>query len=195
MEGVSHVINFEIPNISETYVHRIGRTGRAGREGVAISMVNEGDERNHMRDIVRLIKRDIPLDTDHQWHLDLPAIKADSKTHKTPKNEDAQNTNKGQGGSRKGRGGQRGRGSQGQKSHGQKSQGRKPHGHKSKRRSEGQATHDGDKRRDGRQEGGSHSRDNQSPQGSGSSQGRPSGNRRWKKKPKFRGPKPQSDRS
>ena len=52
VEGVSHVINFEIPNISETYVHRIGRTGRAGREGVAISMVNEGDERNHMRDIV-----------------------------------------------------------------------------------------------------------------------------------------------
>ena len=43
VEGVSHVINFEIPNISETYVHRIGRTGRAGREGVAISMVNEGD--------------------------------------------------------------------------------------------------------------------------------------------------------
>ena len=195
VEGVSHVINFEIPNISETYVHRIGRTGRAGREGVAISMVNEGDERNHMRDIVRLIKRDIPLDTDHQWHLDLPAIKADSKTHKTPKDEDSQNTNKGQGGSRKGRGGQRGRGSQGQKSHGQKSQGRKPHGHKSKRRSEGQASHGGDKRRDGRQEGASHSRDNQSPQGSGSSQGRPSGNRRWKKKPKFRGPKPQGDRT
>ena len=85
VEGVSHVINFEIPNISETYVHRIGRTGRAGREGVAISMVNEGDERNHMRDIVRLIKRDIPLEKDHQWHLDLPLITADSKTHKVPK--------------------------------------------------------------------------------------------------------------
>ena len=93
VEGVSHVINFEIPNISETYVHRIGRTGRAGREGVAISMVNEGDERNHMRDIVRLIKRDIPLEKDHQWHLDLPEIKADSKTHKVPKEGDDQGGN------------------------------------------------------------------------------------------------------
>ena len=71
MEGVSHVINFEIPNISETYVHRIGRTGRAGREGVAISMVNEGDERNHMRDIVRP-SSGTSVGPDHQWHLNLP---------------------------------------------------------------------------------------------------------------------------
>ena len=47
-------------------------------------MVNEGDERNYMRDI-KPIKRDVPLDKDHQWHLDLPAITADSKTTKSPK--------------------------------------------------------------------------------------------------------------
>ena len=74
VKGVSHVINFEIPNISETYVHRIGRTGRAGHDGVAYSMVNEGDERKHMLNIVKLIQRDIPLEDGHQWHLDLPAI-------------------------------------------------------------------------------------------------------------------------
>ncbi|MGB2470421.1 MAG: helicase-related protein [Flavobacteriales bacterium] len=74
VKGVSHVINFEIPNISETYVHRIGRTGRAGHDGVAYSMVNEGDERKHMLNIVKLIQRDIPLEEGHQWHLDLPAI-------------------------------------------------------------------------------------------------------------------------
>ena len=167
VEGVSHVINFEIPNISETYVHRIGRTGRAGREGVAISMVNEGDERNHMRDIVRLIKRDIPLDTDHQWHLNLPEIKADSKTHKPPKDsDDSAKGNRNPRPSRKGRGGQRGRGAQGQKNPRQDSS-QKPN----------------TPRREGR------------PQGEGNHQGRPSGNRRWKKKPKFRGPKPQGDRS
>ena len=103
VEGVSHVINFEIPNISETYVHRIGRTGRAGREGVAISMVNEGDERNHMRDILKLIKRDVLLMKDHQWHLDLPAITADMKTVKTPPKEGAQPSNQGR--SEHGRGG------------------------------------------------------------------------------------------
>ena len=113
VEGVSHVINFEIPNISETYVHRIGRTGRAGREGVALSMVNEGDERNHMRDIVRLIKREIPLETDHQWHLDLPPIKADSRKHKVPKEG---NDNKAEANNQrrsKGRGNQRRRDNQG----------------------------------------------------------------------------------
>ena len=87
VEGVSHVINFEIPNISETYVHRIGRTGRAGREGMAISMVNEADERNHMRDILKLIKRDVPLITDHPWHLDMPAVVVDMKPVKPAQHE------------------------------------------------------------------------------------------------------------
>jgi ATP-dependent RNA helicase RhlE len=51
--GVSHVFNFELPNVPEQYVHRIGRTARAGREGIAMSFV-AGDERGYMKDIERL---------------------------------------------------------------------------------------------------------------------------------------------
>jgi ATP-dependent RNA helicase RhlE len=58
IDSLPYVINYEIPNISEDYVHRIGRTGRAGMEGEAISLVGH-DERGFMRDIERLIKRDI----------------------------------------------------------------------------------------------------------------------------------------
>ena len=52
--GVSHVFNFEIPNLPEQYVHRIGRTARAGADGIAISYVAPGDERGYMKDIERL---------------------------------------------------------------------------------------------------------------------------------------------
>jgi ATP-dependent RNA helicase RhlE len=68
VSGVSHVINFEIPNISETYVHRIGRTGRAGATGVAWSLVNEDDERKYMMEIQRLMNREVPVMEDHPWH-------------------------------------------------------------------------------------------------------------------------------
>jgi len=68
VSGVSHVINFEIPNISETYVHRIGRTGRAGASGVAWSLVNEEDERKHMFEIQKLMDREVPVLEDHPWH-------------------------------------------------------------------------------------------------------------------------------
>ena len=53
--GVSHVFNFEMPNVAEQYVHRIGRTARAGADGIAISFVAP-DERDHLRDIERLTK-------------------------------------------------------------------------------------------------------------------------------------------
>ena len=53
--GVSHVINFELPNVSEQYVHRIGRTARAGREGVALSLCAP-DEREYLRDIQKLTR-------------------------------------------------------------------------------------------------------------------------------------------
>ncbi len=54
-----HVVNFELPNVSEDYVHRIGRTGRAGNKGEAVSLVCV-DEKDFLRDIERLIKKDIP---------------------------------------------------------------------------------------------------------------------------------------
>ncbi len=54
-----HVVNFELPTVPEDYVHRIGRTGRAGREGVAVSLVCV-DELKLLRDIERVLRRDIP---------------------------------------------------------------------------------------------------------------------------------------
>ena len=59
VDGVSHVVNYDLPNIPESYVHRIGRTARAGAEGVAISFCDH-DERAYLRDIERLIRMAIP---------------------------------------------------------------------------------------------------------------------------------------
>jgi ATP-dependent RNA helicase RhlE len=60
VDGISHVINFDLPNIPETYVHRIGRTARAGAEGIAISLC-EGEEMAFLRDIEKLIRMSIPI--------------------------------------------------------------------------------------------------------------------------------------
>jgi len=60
VSGVSHVINFELPNVAEQYVHRIGRTARAGNDGIAISFVAD-DERPYLRDIERLTRQKIAL--------------------------------------------------------------------------------------------------------------------------------------
>jgi ATP-dependent RNA helicase RhlE len=59
IEQLPHVVNFDLPNVSEDYVHRIGRTGRAGATGEAISLVSR-EEEALLRDIERLIKRPIP---------------------------------------------------------------------------------------------------------------------------------------
>ena len=58
--GVSHVINFDLPNVPESYVHRIGRTARAGAAGVAISLC-DGAERAFLRDIEKLIRARVPV--------------------------------------------------------------------------------------------------------------------------------------
>ena len=60
VDGVTHVINFELPNEAESYVHRIGRTARAGAEGMAYSFCDPA-ERAHLRGIERLIKRTIDV--------------------------------------------------------------------------------------------------------------------------------------
>ncbi len=60
IDGVSHVINYEVPNVPEQYVHRIGRTARAGAAGVALSFVGE-DERAYLRDIERLTRLKIEI--------------------------------------------------------------------------------------------------------------------------------------
>ncbi|MFF2018408.1 DEAD/DEAH box helicase [Paenibacillus sp. NPDC058177] len=68
VEELSHVINFNLPNIPETYVHRIGRTGRAGNSGMAISFC-EMDEVPFLRDIEKLIKKSIPEVKDHPYPM------------------------------------------------------------------------------------------------------------------------------
>jgi ATP-dependent RNA helicase RhlE len=59
VDGVSHVVNYELPNVPEAYVHRIGRTARAGRSGIAVSLCDTS-ERPYLRDIERLIGRRLP---------------------------------------------------------------------------------------------------------------------------------------
>jgi ATP-dependent RNA helicase RhlE len=60
VDGVSHVINFDLPNIAEDYVHRIGRTARAGATGIAIAMCSD-EEKPYLRNIEKLTRRSIPV--------------------------------------------------------------------------------------------------------------------------------------
>lgn len=69
VDNISHVINFEVPNVAESYVHRIGRTARAGMAGDAISFCS-AEEKSFIRDIEKLIGQSIPVDKDHPYHSD-----------------------------------------------------------------------------------------------------------------------------
>jgi ATP-dependent RNA helicase RhlE len=68
IDELTHVINYELPNIPESYVHRIGRTGRAGSKGIAIGFC-EAEEREYLRDIQRLIGKLIPVVENHPFPL------------------------------------------------------------------------------------------------------------------------------
>lgn len=104
------VINYEIPNIPETYVHRIGRTGRAGQVGKAISFC-DSDERIYMRDILKLTKINIPVATEHPFlpadgNTELsnavkPKAKAPLPRENRPRNHAYGSTSKGGNGQRK----------------------------------------------------------------------------------------------
>ncbi len=69
VEELSHVINFELPNIPETYVHRIGRTGRAGQSGIAISFCDT-EEKDYLKSIHKLIAKPIPVVEDHPYSVE-----------------------------------------------------------------------------------------------------------------------------
>ena len=88
-----HVVNFELPNVPEDYVHRIGRTGRAGSSGEASSLVCI-DERKLLRDIERLTKREIPV-------IQMPGFEPDPRIKAEPI---LNGSNRGQGGRGQGRG-------------------------------------------------------------------------------------------
>ncbi|HEY3965074.1 MAG TPA: DEAD/DEAH box helicase [Planctomycetaceae bacterium] len=64
VDAISHVFNYDVPNVAETYVHRIGRTGRAGATGIAMSFCDH-EERSDFRAIERLIRRTIEVKNDH----------------------------------------------------------------------------------------------------------------------------------
>ncbi|PSL28476.1 DEAD/DEAH box helicase [Dyadobacter jiangsuensis] len=66
VDDLTHVINYEIPNIPETYVHRIGRTGRAGAKGIAMSFCDK-EEKPYLKDIHKLIAKNIPVVNDHPY--------------------------------------------------------------------------------------------------------------------------------
>ena len=68
IDELTHVLNFELPNVAETYVHRIGRTGRAGASGIAISFC-DWSEKTFLTDIQKLIKKTIPVVKDHMYDI------------------------------------------------------------------------------------------------------------------------------
>jgi ATP-dependent RNA helicase RhlE len=85
IEDLSHVINFELPNIPETYVHRIGRTGRAGASGIALSFC-ESEEVPYLKDIQKLTGQLVPVEREHPFAADLasPGLPEPRSTKKQP---------------------------------------------------------------------------------------------------------------
>ena len=128
IDGVTHVINFEIPNEPETYVHRIGRTGRAGASGIAFSFC-DGDERNFMRDIERLIRKNVPV-RDHAFkNVPPPPAEPDDRPPRPSEGFRGRGRSQGQGGfGNRGQGGSRHSGNGGRPNHG------RGHSHQSDRR-------------------------------------------------------------
>ncbi len=114
VDGVSHVVNYDLPNIPESYVHRIGRTARAGATGVAISFCDH-DEAPFLRDIERLIRMSIPS-TDRRTGLrpaHRPAAQHANGRHNGRPNHRGNHQPRG------GNGGKRRGGKNGQRPHGQ----------------------------------------------------------------------------
>ena len=81
IDDLSHVVNFELPNVPETYVHRIGRTGRAGNTGIAISFC-DAEERDELKDIQKLIGKNIPVVAEHPYPLSIDLSSAPIKAPK-----------------------------------------------------------------------------------------------------------------
>ena len=107
VDGVSHVVNYDLPNIPESYVHRIGRTARAGAEGIAISFCDH-EERAYLRDIERLIRMTIPA-TDRR---------TGERPHPAPQHAETRNGRAHRGQRQRGHGGRNGQHSgNGQRSH------------------------------------------------------------------------------
>lgn len=84
IDELSHVFNYDLPEVPETYVHRIGRTGRAGNKGIAIAFCDV-EERNELRDIEKTINKKIPIVDGHPYPLD-PSILPEKKAPQGQRN-------------------------------------------------------------------------------------------------------------
>ena len=80
IEELALVVNYDLPNVAETYVHRIGRTGRAKASGIAISFC-DGEERAYLRDIQKLINQKVPVIADHPFLLDAAEMPIKAKNN------------------------------------------------------------------------------------------------------------------
>jgi ATP-dependent RNA helicase RhlE len=89
VHALSHVINFDLPNVPETYVHRIGRTGRAGASGIAFSFV-DGEERAYLKDINKLIAKAIPVIENHPFQSKLGKIASTQRPSRFVSNRNVQ---------------------------------------------------------------------------------------------------------
>jgi ATP-dependent RNA helicase RhlE len=108
IDMLPHVVNFELPNVSEDYVHRIGRTGRAGAQGEAVSLVCV-DEDGFLRDIERLIKRTITREVVRGFEPDPRAVAQPIQIGRQTLNGNGRRSSTGGGGARAGGGGGGGR--------------------------------------------------------------------------------------
>ena len=85
VSDISHVINVDLPNEPEVYVHRIGRTGRAGKGGITIAFCDE-NEGEYLRGIEKMIRQDIPVDEDHPFHSEKARSRKGNKAPKRQQN-------------------------------------------------------------------------------------------------------------
>jgi len=104
VEGITHVFNYDLPNEPESYVHRIGRTARAGRSGIAYAFC-DNTESGYLVGIQQLIGKEIPVDSQHEFHfigaIPKPGqkpgkVKDSSGTKKRPRNNKSNNNSRGQ---------------------------------------------------------------------------------------------------
>jgi superfamily II DNA/RNA helicase len=139
VDGISHVINYDLPNIPESYVHRIGRTARAGAEGVAISFC-DNEETAFLRDIEKLIQIKLPQ-TERR-----ASPRNDATPHHRPQqNRNGRNGNRRNGQQQRRSGGGNGHSGRNEHAH----QGRSEHAHGKQRRNDqpqGQKRHNGENR-------------------------------------------------
>jgi len=90
VDGISHVVNFDLPNVPETYVHRIGRTARAGADGTAISFCDR-EEQAFLRDIEKLIGKTIPTADGHARPIHNDAPRPHHRAGQRPARNEASN--------------------------------------------------------------------------------------------------------